>query len=115
MDNTFLLPFADHTISMYTIPPLPPSRGLGLAVLGPGSPGSWVRVPPRTNPTLGANKGYALKLINFIFKNHTLLSTTKCRVVLTSDSQLTTPPRPRIKLEANANANGGCSSWINNT
>jgi hypothetical protein len=29
---------------------------------------------------LGANKGYASKRIYFIIKNHTLLSTTKCRV-----------------------------------
>jgi hypothetical protein len=29
---------------------------------------------------LGANKEYASKHIYFIIKNHTLLSTTKCRV-----------------------------------
>jgi hypothetical protein len=35
---------------------------------------------PRTNPTFGANKGYASKTIYFISKNYTLFSTTKCRV-----------------------------------
>jgi hypothetical protein len=31
---------------------------------------------------LGVNKGYDLKLIVFIIKNHILLSKTKCRLVL---------------------------------
>ena len=34
----------------------------------------------RTNPTLGANRGYALKNIYFTIKNHILLRTTKCRL-----------------------------------
>ena len=47
-------------------------------------PSEYGMVDTRTIPAptrhLGANKEYASKHIYFIIKNHTLLSTTKCRV-----------------------------------
>jgi hypothetical protein len=51
-------------------------------VWGSPWPAMYHTIPLIPAPTrhLGANKGYASNRIYFIIKNHTFLSTTKCRV-----------------------------------